>query len=195
MKLEDIKVVCKAHPELPRILTDAFGYEIPLGKLSLEPNGIIDTNLLREILEEYRRISGTNAIYDNPERIEKTIPSLFIIWKDGTVEKTKQIAYRCVGTTYDDWSGDITHSGEIGWEDNETQPIAQHFVSRKDVWYIVKLEKCTGGWLGEKEKINSLTITLFFPSPDLDIQATAQAIMTSFEECGHTDYFDRDMNE
>lgn len=195
MKLEKITETCKANPGLARILTDAFGHEIPLNKLSLNPDGIIDSSLLRETLEEYRGISGTNARYNNDEKVEKSIPTLFVVWEDGTIEKCTQVAYRCVGTTYDDWTGEITYSGEMEWDENETTPIAHQFTSRTDVRYVVKLEKQMVGWVGEKEEINSLTIELYFPNPDLNIQAIAQAIMTSFEEYGHTDYFDDGKDE
>ena len=189
MKLEEITEVCKANPALPRILADAFGHEIPLGKLSLNPNRIIDSSFLCKTLEEYREISGTNARFDREEKVEKRIPSLFVIWLDGTVEKSTEVAYRCVGTTNDDWTNELVYSGEMEWDDEATKPIAHQFVNRPDVHYVVKLEKCTHSWVGEKETIDSLSITLFFPSPDVDIQATAVAIMSHWNEYGDTSDF------
>ena len=196
MKLEEIEAIWKAHPELRHALADAFGHKIPLGKLSLIPNGIIDSQLLRDNLEEYREISGTNARFDSEEKVEKRVPSLFVVWRDGAIEKITQVGYRCVGTTVDDWTNELVYSGEMECDEDNIKPIAHQFIDRNDVRYVIKLEKRSHCWLGENQQIDSLTMQLFFPSPDTDIQATARAIMASWEEYGHTSYFeDEPQNE
>lgn len=196
MELKEIEAICATCPELRHALADAFGHTIPLGKLSLKPDGIIDSSLLRETLEEYREISGTKALYDNEDKVEKRIPFLYIVWQDGVVEKSSEVSYRCVGTTCDDWTGDVTHSGEMEWDEDATKPIAHHFISRADIRYLILLEKHSHGWVGTEQRIDSLTIELFFPRTEVNIPVTALSIMASWEEYGHTDYFeDEPLNE
>lgn len=195
MERKEFEAICATYPELRHALADAFGHKLPLGKLSLKPNGIIDSHLLRNTPEEYQHVSGTTSHFDRETKIEKHIPSLFVVWGNGTLEKSTDVSYRCVGSTHNDWTNDCTYHGEMEWDENEVKPIAHHFINRRDVRYIILLEKMSHGWRGQAQQIDSLNIKMFFSSSVVDIQATARAIMSYWEEYGDTNHFEDDEDE
>jgi hypothetical protein len=181
MNLDEITELLNTHPELRQILEDTFGRKILLRHLHLKPAGTINTDLMTQVLEEYRDISGTNSLYDREELVTKSIPTIHIVWENGAIEKSTHIGYRCVGSTYDDWTGDCTWSGDMEDDQEDALPVGHHFTTRADVKFVALLTKRSHGYTGKLQQIDELSIQLFFPTGDIDIQATALDIMNHWD--------------
>lgn len=183
MKQNEIQALLKTYHGLAHALEDAFGKRIPLDAVSAEPVQPIDTRFLATILEEYHEVEGSNYS-DEPDLTRYQIPSLYIVWDDGLIEKSDQIDYRCVGTTYDGWSGEILCSGDISHEPEEAKPIGSHFVSKANVKHVILLESRSSRLDGEQKKIEAISIKIFVPHEDTNITATSQKIMEIWETYG-----------
>ncbi len=183
MEREKIEALCEKTNGLAFGLGQEFGRKIPLDALESDEPKAINERLLATVLEEYREREGSQHPSD-PVFWRYHCESMYIVWNDGRIEKSDQVDYRCVGTVIDDWSDEVTYSGEIDWETEEICPIASHFVCSADVKHLILLESRCSRLEGQQKKIESIKIKIFYPESGLDITATSQEIMKIWESDG-----------
>ena len=181
MTTQEINVLCEKTTGLAYALGLEFGRKIPLDTLEWEAK-TIDERLLATILEEYREVKG-NQYPSDPDFWQYQCENLYIVWNDGRIEKSDQVDYRCVDIVTDDWS-DYVYSVEIDWEDEEIRPIASYFVSNANVKHLILLESRSSRLEGQQKKIESITIKVFHPNPEMDMTAVAREIMGIWETKG-----------
>lgn len=137
----------------------------------------IDQYLLSTVLEnQYNHERDSDD--DFSELITFRVSHLYIVWKDGYIEKSdKYLVSRA------------TSSLALAYQDEpstRTGPIASHFINRDDMSHIVLLIESgvCSDFNGEVGNINNIVITIYKPPKNFGLRPVARDIVAIFEKSG-----------
>lgn len=180
-------IFCKTEG-LRQALRAEFNTSIPLRGLTFKQKRV-DIEFLAHILTEYKDgfdEDGNGHISVWKHRLQ----SLYAVYEDGSLEKSKHVDYRVFGSYDNPWTGEYS-SHEIMGENNDEDllPVAHFFTTKKSVKHLILMETIACLNHG-KRQIDSIAITVL--EPQSDTETIAEKLMEIFWDYGeiHPDDLD-----